>query len=253
MQILSIFDCQNVIPDARDPNIISKGLKYWFPSNIYFPNCRREIDASLNYFSNRWCKRENVEPDALKEWNINIFKIIDTRISFYSLNTHLLPPKLKSSFRHLELGFQDFCMNYVLVPADKAANSVVVVWWLHYINTLKPELVDTNAYKLQPSLREKVIVDGHGCHTALHFGVKAKENQDKVPTLYWLPKLHKNPIKHDLLLILVLVQQQNILNCSPRVLQLLKTCYEVLWKGIWEYLVKTYFGLLKIQVKYWKT
>ena len=25
-----------------------------------------------------------------------------------------------------------------------------------------------------------LIVDGHGCHTALHFGVKAKENQDKV-------------------------------------------------------------------------
>ena len=57
------------------------------------------------------------------------------------------------------------------------------------------ELVDTNAYKLQPSLSERVIVDGHGCHTALHFGVKAKENQDKVPTLYWLPKLHKKPYK----------------------------------------------------------
>ena len=38
-----------------------------------------------------------------------------------------------------------------------------------------------------------MIVDGHSCHTALHFGVKSKENQDKVPTLYWLPKLHKNP------------------------------------------------------------
>ena len=84
---------------------------------------------------------------------------------------------------------------------------------LYYINTLKRELVDTNAYKLQPSLSERVNVDGHGCHTALHFGVKAKENQDKVPTLYWLPKLHKTPIKQDLLLILVLVRQQNFLNC----------------------------------------
>ena len=35
-----------------------------------------------------------------------------------------------------------------------------------------------------------LLVDGHGCHTALHFGVKAKENQDKVLTLYWLPKFH---------------------------------------------------------------
>ena len=52
---------------------------------------------------------------------------------------------------------------------------------------------------------------GHGCHTALNFGVKAKENRDKVPTLYWLPKLHKNSIKQDLLLILV--RQPNFLNC----------------------------------------
>ena len=66
---------------------------------------------------------------------------------------------------------------------------------MYYINTLKRELVDSNAYKLQPSLSERVIVDGHGCHTALHFGVKAKENQDKVPMLYWLPKLNKKPYK----------------------------------------------------------
>ena len=58
---------------------------------------------------------------------------------------------------------------------------------MYYNNTLKLELVDTNAYKLQPSLSERVIVDGHDCHTVLHFVVKAKENQGKVPTLYWLP------------------------------------------------------------------
>ena len=50
-------------------------------------------------------------------------------------------------------------MNYVLVPADKAANNLVVVLQMYYINTLKHELVDTNAYKLQPYLSERVIVD----------------------------------------------------------------------------------------------
>ena len=64
----------NVIPDARARNIISKGYKYRFPSNIDFPKCRRDIVASLSDFSNHWCKRENIEPDALKEWMINIFK-----------------------------------------------------------------------------------------------------------------------------------------------------------------------------------
>ena len=83
----------NVIPDARVRNIISKGPKYRFASNIDFPKCPREIAASLNDFSNHWCKRESVEPDTLKEWKINIFKIIDTRISFYSRNTHFYPPQ----------------------------------------------------------------------------------------------------------------------------------------------------------------
>ena len=92
------------------------------------------------------------------------------------------PPKPQSSFRHLKRGLQDFHMNYVLVPAEKAANNVVVVWRLYYINTFKCELVDTNAYKLQPSLSESVVVDARGCHTALYFSVKAKENQDQVPT-----------------------------------------------------------------------
>ena len=122
-----ITDNLTVIPDARIHNIISKGPKYRFPSYIDFPKCRREIAASLNDFSNRWCKWENVEPDALKKWKIYIFKINDTRISFYSGNTHLLPPKPKSSFRHLNRGILDFHMNYVLVPADKAVNNVVVV------------------------------------------------------------------------------------------------------------------------------
>ena len=58
---------------------------------------------------------------------LNIFKIVDQRIKFYSQNTNLLPPKPKSTFRHLKQGIQDFHRKYVLVPEDKAANNVVVV------------------------------------------------------------------------------------------------------------------------------
>ena len=57
----------NVIPDASVRNIISKGPKYRFPSNIDFPKCLREIAASLNDLSNRWGKRKNIQLDALKE------------------------------------------------------------------------------------------------------------------------------------------------------------------------------------------
>ena len=56
-----------------------------------------------------------------------MFKIIDQRIEVCSQNTNRLPPKPISSFRHLKQGIQECHMKYVFVPADKAANNVVVV------------------------------------------------------------------------------------------------------------------------------
>ena len=60
----------------------------------------------------------------------------------------------------------------------------------------------------------------------------------------------KNPIKQDLLLILVLARQQNFLNCQPCVSQLLKNMLSSIEKRYMIDSVKTYFGLLKIQVKF---
>ena len=57
-------------------------------------------------------------------------------------------------------GIQEFHRKYVLVPADKAANSVVVVCRLHYINTLKRELDGTRAYKETDS-DEISVVNAH--------------------------------------------------------------------------------------------
>ena len=116
-----------IIPDSRIQNIISKGPKYRFPSNIDFNKCREEIAASLNEFDNRWCKREYVEHIALKERKLSILKLVNKCISFYSQNTNLLPPKPKTALRHLKLGIQEFHQKYVLAPADKVADNVVVV------------------------------------------------------------------------------------------------------------------------------
>ena len=130
----------------------------------------------------------------MKEWKLSIFNIVDKRIKFYSQNTNLLPPKPKSSFRHLKQGIQEFHRKYVLVPADKAASNVVVVCRLHYINTLKQELNGTKAYE-ETSKDEKSVVYSHSNEIPNKFAVYVKEHQDRLPTMYWLPKLHKRPYK----------------------------------------------------------
>ena len=141
---------------------------------------------------------------------------MDKRIKFYSQNTNLLPPKPKSSFRHLKQGIQEFHRKYVLVPADKAANNVVVVvCQLYYINTLKQELNGTKAYE-ETSINEKSVVYSHSNEIPKKFAVDVEERQDRLPTMYWLPKLHKRPNKASLQ-ILALVQLQNFQNYEPLV------------------------------------
>ena len=119
-----------------------------------------------------------------------------------------------------------------------------------YINTLKREPVDTNAYKLQPSLSERVIVDGHGCHTALHFSVKAKENQDKSPTLYRLPILHKKHYKAKFIANSSSCLTTELSKLLTSCLSAVKNMLSSIVKRYMRDPVKTYFGLLKIQVKF---
>ena len=95
--------------------------------HIDFQKCREKIAASLNEYCTRSCKREHVEGDALKAWKLNILKIIDRRISFYFHNTNMLPRKPKISYLYLKSGIEEFHGKFVLVPADKAPNNVVVV------------------------------------------------------------------------------------------------------------------------------
>ena len=120
-----ITDNLKIIADSRIRSIISKGPKYKLPAHIYFTKCVETIAKALNGYCTRWCKREHVESKALNNWKLNMFQIIDKRISFYFNNLDLLSAKPKFCFRHLKQSTHEFHWKYVLVPADKAANNVV--------------------------------------------------------------------------------------------------------------------------------
>ena len=62
------------------------------------------------------------------------------------------------------------------------------------INTLKQELNGTKDYK-ETSTDEKSVVNSHSNDIPYKFAVYVEERQGRLPTMYWLPKLHKRPYK----------------------------------------------------------
>ena len=63
-----------------------------------------------------------------------------------------------------------------------------------YIDTLKQELSGTKAYE-QTSEKQKSVINNHIFHNATRFAVSVNEDQERLPTFYWIPKLHKKTYK----------------------------------------------------------
>ena len=114
----------------------------------------------------------------------------------------------------MKKGIQKFHRRFVLAPADKAADNVVVVLKRYYINTLKQELSTAKTYEYN-RLGETSIVDWHRGHMTVKFGVFVDEDLSKVPTLYWLSKFHKRPYKSRYIL--------NSSSCTPTELSIILT------------------------------
>ena len=64
---------------------------------------------------------------------------------------------------------------------------------MHYVDVLKQELVNTQAY-VSTSSSENSIVPDH-VDKCEKLGANVKITQHKLPTMYWIPKLHKTPFK----------------------------------------------------------
>ena len=56
------------------------------------------------------------------------------------------------------------------------------------------ELNGTKAYE-ETYIDEQSVVYSHSTEIPKQFAVDVQERQDRLPTMYWLPKLHKRPYK----------------------------------------------------------
>ena len=139
----------------------------------------------------------------LSEWKDQIKELVVERIS--SLKEKIRSPKqkilsdpdVKDILRRLH---DDFVL-VPLVPADKAANNVIVVCKKYYIETLIKELginttnISPNSTYIPSTDSFHEILKSH-CKFIESVGLEMSEEDKNLPYLYWTPKLHKVPFKH---------------------------------------------------------
>ena len=94
------------------------------------------------------------------------------------------------------LKFIDIYNNFVIVTIDKAANNFAFICKKYYINRLMSEVGIPQGNNLTYRTVDKNIDDIIGDNIALceKFGLETTENDKCLPIMYWIPKMHKNPV-----------------------------------------------------------
>ena len=138
-----------------------------------------------------------MELKYFSEWKDQLKELVADRIS--DLKGHFKSPKCKVLDQP---DFKDTLhklhVNHVLVPADKAANNVIIVCKKYYIDTLVKELGISNVNINNPTTyipiddSFKTIVKSHN-QFITSAGLERSEEDQNLPYLYWTPKLLPPP------------------------------------------------------------
>ena len=133
-------------------------------------------------------KVSDIECTAVEQHFTDYFNKMQTRFTCHF--------PAKGNHRRINLNSQ-----FVYAPADKAANNIVIICAKYYVQTILHELGSTNGritgnntYEYLVNVTPTDIINKHNNY--LHnYNIPVKPDNLFLPTVYALPKLHKNPSK----------------------------------------------------------
>ena len=115
-----------VIENARLRELVAKGPKYGQPNRVIWKATETMFLVSIDLYAKNWSKREQVDLKYLSEWKDHLKELVTDRIS--NLRGHFKSPKCKVLDQpDVKDILHKLHANYVLVPADKAANNVIIM------------------------------------------------------------------------------------------------------------------------------
>ena len=131
----------SIVKNRHVRQLLRKGPKFREQNNIDWDKNKYLCTKALRKYVDKWASKEKVDKRVLGCWIGEVELCIDEKIKY--LKGRPVGRRKKQILRnekHLNI-LKDFHNRYVLVPADKASNNIVVVCRKYY---LEDELVDNN-------------------------------------------------------------------------------------------------------------
>ena len=187
----------DIVQDPDLKNIMKKGTKFRMCPKLNIENIYTDICESFDKYCFKWAKKENIDLNKFNGWLTNIKKVLKNKLyrSKHSIRT--------SSFQKVNYkALKELQKRFVITNIDKAGNNFGVICKKYYIDVLKKELGINNisdirgndVYILSTNTVEEII-NLHKDKISKNFNINISDQDSSIPSLFWIPKLHKNPFK----------------------------------------------------------
>ena len=95
---------------------------------------------------------------------------------------------------------EELKQRFVIVPIDKASGNIAFICKRFYAKVLLDELglvgqLGSSTYESLENKNVDEIINNHSQKLKFKFDLDVPSQSKMLPHIYWLPKLHKNPIK----------------------------------------------------------
>ena len=189
----------SIVQNKKLRKLLVKGPKYRESEGICWNKARESIINGINDSIKKLTNSERIPSSLFSEWKCKVFEHLDNKIR--ALKARVRPRSIVKSLsddavnKHLK----ELQERYVMVPIDKADSNVAFVCKRYYIEVIAKELGllanPSSTYEHIQNTTPNEIIDNHRSNLKEQFHMTVPEEMCTLPDIYWLPKLHKNPIK----------------------------------------------------------
>ena len=180
-----------IIRDVKLRNLLRKGPMYREQNNINWNVNLKSCKEAVSSYVRKWAKRVNVDVRVLRDWEQTVHKCIAMKVKVLK-QRHINKRKQHVLRNRVHVNsLNNLHEEYVLVPADKASNNIIVVCKKYYLEIIMKELSQTSTYE-EENDDSASLVSRH-LEYMMNNEIVVHSEQERLPSFYWLPKLHKTP------------------------------------------------------------
>ena len=188
-----------VIDNLKLRKLVARGPNFREAKTIHWGHCKSEISSGIDaYITNVCNKFSDITSENLVSWKNKILELVDADIA--QLKNKIKQQRTNPVLKQPEVVdyLKSFQQKFVMTPIDKASSNVSVICKKYYVEVILREIGiqgdGSDTYERTDRCKEEIVDDNREYSERLGYSLSEKELD--LPTMYWIPKMHKNPVKH---------------------------------------------------------